>query len=98
MLALRLHSFPIVTTIKPVSFIASHILYTTDKFRKAFVDTHPATDARFGKQGMAFHCQICRCITLPGGHSIHGTLAIVRWGQWETPLAGSHRNKPIVPL
>lgn len=26
MLALRLHSFPIVTTIKPVSFIASHIL------------------------------------------------------------------------
>lgn len=41
------------------------------------MDTHPATDARFGKQGMAFHCQICRCITLPGGSSIHGTPAIV---------------------
>ena len=41
------------------------------------MDIHPATDARFGKQGMAFHCQICRCITLPGGRSIHGTPAIV---------------------
>lgn len=31
---------------------------------------------------MASYCNICRCITLPDGHSIHGTLAIVRWGQW----------------
>lgn len=52
--------------------------YTTDKSRKAFVDTHPAADARSGKQGMAFYCKICRCITLPDGHFIHGTLAIVR--------------------
>lgn len=41
------------------------------------MDTHPATDARLGKLGMAFHCQICRCITLPNGRSIHGTPAIV---------------------
>ena len=47
---------------------------------------------------MASYYKICRCITLPGGHSIHGTLAIVRWGQWGAPLAGSHRNIPIVSL
>ncbi len=56
------------------------------------MDTHPAADTYSRKQGMAFHYKICRCITLPDGHSIHGILAIVRRGQWGTPLASSHRN------
>ena len=62
------------------------------------MDIYPAADARSVRPGTVFHYKICRCITLPDGHSIHGTLAIVRWGQWGTPLAGSHRNLPFVSL
>lgn len=62
------------------------------------MDIYPAADAHSVRPGTVFHYKICRCITLPGGHSIHGTLAIVRWGQWGTPLAGSHRNLPFVSL
>lgn len=43
------------------------------------MDIYPAADARSVRPGMVFHYKICRCITLPGGHSIHGTLAIVQY-------------------
>ena len=62
------------------------------------MDIYPAADARSARPGTVFHYKICRCITLPDGRSIHGTLAIVRRGQWGTPLAGSHRNLPFVSL
>lgn len=62
------------------------------------MDIYPAADTRSVRPGTVFHYKICRCITLPDGRSIHGTLAIVRRGQWGTPLAGSHRNLPFVSL
>ena len=62
------------------------------------MDIYPAADARSVRPGTVFHYKICRCITLPDGRSIHGTLTIVRRGQWGTPLAGSHRNLPFVSL
>lgn len=47
------------------------------------MDIYSAADARSVRPGTVFHYKICRCITLPGGRSIHGTLALVRPGQGE---------------